>query len=150
MGQRKSFFKLGLIIGAVSGALGGLFLAPKKGEELRADAKKRYLELKRLMEEKGVEEKVKRIYGKVTKATKSHYHQVRKDLISKLAALREGIDEIDKEKYLKIVDEVLTNIKKKPRKTSQKAIVQLKKSLVNDWRLLGTKIALKEKTEGKE
>lgn len=150
MGQKRSFFKLGLIVGAIGGALGGLFFAPKKGKELRADAKKRYLELRELMKEKGVDEKVKKIYGEVTKTTKDHYQRVHKELVLRLSALKEGIDAIDKKKYSEIVDEVLANIKKEPGKTSQRAIVKLKQSLKEDWQLLSTKISLREKTEGKQ
>ena len=150
MERKKSSFRWGLIIGMISGALGGLFFAPKKGKELRADAKKRYLELRKLMEEKGVDEKVKKIYGKVTKTTKDHYRQIHKELVLKLSALKEGIEAIDKKKYSKIVDEVLTHIKKEPKKTSQKAIAKLRKSLTEDWQLLSTKISLREKTEGKK
>ena len=45
MAQKKSHFGIGMAVGAVAGAVAGLFLAPKAGKELREDAMKMYKKL---------------------------------------------------------------------------------------------------------
>jgi len=148
--KKHSWLSFSFISGVILGGLGGLFFAPKQGRELRRETREKIKEVQAILKEKGVNEKVKKIYGEATKETKKQYQRVRKDLVLRLSALEKGISEIDKGKYLEIVDEVLANLKKEPKKTSQKALVKLKKSLRDDWQLLSTKIVLKEKTEGKK
>ena len=40
MVSKKSKFGIGLVLGALGGALAGLFLAPKSGKQTQSDAKK--------------------------------------------------------------------------------------------------------------
>lgn len=136
--NKPSGFGLGLVIGAVGGALAGLFLAPKSGKALRKDAKKKYNELVKLLKDKEVDKKVKQIYGKVTVEGKKLYLEVKEELAVALANLKESIEDIDRDTYVEKVDEVVKNLQKTS-KGSVDTAKKLKDELVKDWEKLEKK-----------
>lgn len=94
--KKKSRFGLGLLIGALGGAL----LAKKYGKE-----------------------------------TKELYQKAVREVQKRLTELRGKVTEIDKEKYLKLVDGVVSDLKKTT-KHSAKTLKNLKDNLVSDWNKL--------------
>lgn len=131
--RRSSNFGIGLIIGAIGGALAGMFLSPKSGKAMRKDAKKKYDELMKLMKEKEVDKKVKSIFGKVTAETKKLYEEVKEELATGLTDLVEKVQEVDKSAYLKKVEETVGKLKSPISKQSVGAAKKLKDSLSKDW-----------------
>jgi gas vesicle protein len=107
----NSFFK-GLATGAIVGAVAGILLAPKSGEETREDIKK-------IAE--NIKEKATDVYsearGKVEKKVKS------------LKALGEKIDE---KKYSSLVSEIVDEYKSKDVLSSD-AAKKLGTQLKKDW-----------------
>ncbi len=133
--NKSSKFGLGVLIGAVTGALAGIFYAPKSGEKTRQEFKKKIDELQELMKEKEVDKKVEKIFGKVTDESKRLYWKTQDELIETLAQLKEKADQIDKEKYLKAVDQVVEKFRKET-KASVKTVNELKKRFINEWQKL--------------
>ena len=136
--KTSSKFGLGLLVGALAGALAGVFYAPKSGKQNRKEAAKKFEELKKKLAEMDLEKKVKDIFGSVTSETKELYFTAATDLLGKVADLRERVDKIDKEKYQKLVEEVIEDFKQRS-KQSVDTVNKLKKHLLVDWNKLFNK-----------
>lgn len=91
---KKSRFGLGLLIGAIGGAL----VAKKYGKE-----------------------------------TKKLYQKAAKEIQKRISHLRKRTEKIDKTKYQKMVDEVVSDLKKTT-KHSADTLSKLKGFLVEDWK----------------
>lgn len=127
MNDKKSKFGLGVLIGTIIGGITALFLSPKSGEENREIVVKKVQELKKLLEEKEVDTKVKEIYGEVNEEAKDIYFKVKDWLIEELSQLKEKVEEIDKEKYEKAVQKVLKRVKKDIEESKKPFIVLAKR-----------------------
>lgn len=106
MSQKSTKLGLGLIVGAVGGAIAGLFLAPKAGKELRKDAQKLYDEIS-----KNPEAAVKEIFGKVTEESMQLYSKVQKEVSAGLGMLSENYKTLNTEKYKEVVKQAVDNVK---------------------------------------
>ncbi len=87
-------FGLGVIIGAIIGALAGLFLAPKSGKELKEDVAKGVDELKRKYKsgelQKEIKREISRRVGEIKgRVTQSQYAQIVDEVIGKMRKSRE-------------------------------------------------------------
>ena len=138
MADQKSSFGLGVLFGAVVGGLTAFFLSPKSGKENREDVAKKVQELKKLLEDSHLDERVKEVYGEVSKEAKMCYVQTKVLLIKKLAELKEKVHEIDKKKYMEIVDEVVLEFKKESKHT-EKIVAKLREQLESDWKKITKK-----------
>lgn len=133
--KKVSHFGLGLLIGALGGALAGLLYAPKSGKENRKEASKRLKDLQKMFSEKEIEKKAKQIFGKATSETKELYLHTTKALLEKLNDAKDKVGSIDKKKYQKLVDDVVSDFKKQT-KQSGDVVKKLKNLLVSDWKKL--------------
>lgn len=106
------FFMAGLL-GALAGAVGGLLLAPKSGKETREDIAKLALQISKKVKTEASETKlrVKDVYGKATEEAVRKYNEIKSAIVSKIATVKNAGMEIDKEKYGKVVDEVVADFK---------------------------------------
>jgi len=113
MSKKSGKFILAGLIGAMTGAIGGLLLAPQSGEKTRADIVKlaKDIQSKVVSEGKETSAKVKDIYGKVSSEAVAKFEEVKKAVIDKVAAVKLAGKEIDKDKYGMIVDEVIVDFK---------------------------------------
>ena len=130
--DKKSRFGLGLLVGTVLGGLTALFLSPKSGKENREMVIKMVKELKKDIEKLEIDLKVREIWGEVSEEGEKIYRKARKDLLKKLDLLQDKWDELDKEKYMKMVEEVVEGLKKEMPKAADK-VMELKESFVKDW-----------------
>ena len=122
--QKKSKFGLGVLLGTIIGGITALFLSPSSGKENREVVAKKIEELKKILEEEKVDEKLKEIYLKA------------KDwLVEELEQLKNTVENIDYEKYQKAVNKVIVRVKKETKKGS-KEVEKLKKQLLNEWEKL--------------
>jgi gas vesicle protein len=120
--QKKSRFSLGVLFGTLIGGLTAFFLSPKSGKENREAVVKKIEELKKILKEEKVDEKIKEVYAKA-----------KVWLIEELAQLKEAVKNIDYEKYEKAVDKVIIRVKKETKKGA-KEIEKLKKQLLKEWK----------------
>jgi len=130
--KKPSKFGLGFLIGSVLGGLTGLFLAPKTGEQMRKEAVKKIIQLKKVLKQKELDKKIKEIFGEVSQEGKSVLERIKKEIINHLNQLKEKIDKIDKEKYLKTIDEVFKKVQKETKKEI-KHLEKIKKHLLDKW-----------------
>ena len=108
--QKSSNFGFGLILGALGGALAALFLTPTTGEENRKKAKALYEDLKKQIEEGKWDEKAKELYGDVSEEGKRLYAEVSVEVSKKLGELKDQVEDFDKEKFQKYVEETVKNV----------------------------------------
>lgn len=133
--QKSNKFGIGLAVGAILGGIAALFLTPTTGEENRKLVAKKIKELEKLLADEHLDEKVKEIFGEVTDEAKDLYLKAKKEIIKKLAELKETIESIDKKKYEEVVRETV-DILKKEAKHGGKEMEKLKEELMNEWKKL--------------
>jgi len=133
--KKSSKFGLGLLLGTVIGGITALFLSPNTGEENREIVAKKINELRKLLEEKEVDKKVKEIFGEVTEEAKNLYMRAKEELIEALARLKESIENIDREKYMSVVEDVMKKVQKET-KREVKQLEKLKNHLLEEWNKL--------------
>lgn len=129
MTERKSNLGLGIIIGAAIGAVTALFISPKTGKEMRKVAGKKIKKLKKMLDEGELQERITYMYGEVTDESMRIYREARTQLIKKIDAVKE---EIDDKKYAELVDEVIEQFKTQATVAKDK-LVTLKGQLMDEW-----------------
>ena len=118
----------------MAGALGGLLLAPKSGKETREDIAKAAKEISDSMKTKteDTKDRVRDVFGNVSTDAQNKYNETRMAVIDKVAALKNAGQEIDKERYAEIVDEVLGNFKDDFR-SAKANISRMANYMKKDW-----------------
>ena len=107
----RSFFS-GLVFGLAAGAVAGILLAPKSGEETREDLKKFAVDLGEKISDK--------------------YTQVKAEVEKRLTELKATGKDIDWNVYKSMVNEVLNEFRKDGEVTAEVA-EKMGKQLGNDW-----------------
>ena len=115
----ESFFK-GLIFGALGGAIAGILLAPKSGEETRED--------------------IKKLAGDIKDKAVDTYEKARAEVEKKIEQVKKAGEKIDEEKYKKIVAEVVDEFKRDAQVSSSSA-KQLGEQLRSDWAMIKKSLA---------
>lgn len=133
MASKGKFFMAGLL-GAVAGAIGGLLLAPQSGKKTREDiaemANKIAKQVKTGVEE--TEERAKEVFGEVNKAAVDKYKAIKATVVEKVAAVKTAGGEIDKDKYMGIVENVVCEFKDDLSATKNGAL-KMASQLKKDW-----------------
>lgn len=113
MAKSTGKFFLAGMLGAVAGAIGGLLMAPKSGKETREDIMNLAVELSKKVQTEATETKtrVKEVFGKATEEATMKYDEIKSSVVAKVAAVKTAGEEINKEKYAKIVDDVVSEFK---------------------------------------
>jgi gas vesicle protein len=134
MSKSAGKFLLAGVIGAIAGAVGGLLLAPQSGKKTREDlvelAKKLSKQVKVGAEE--TEEKVKEVFGNANIVAIEKYKEIRSAVVDKIVAVKSAGQEIDKEKYGMIVEDVVSEFKEDLSATKTGAI-KMAAQLKKDW-----------------
>lgn len=133
MSKTGKFFLAGML-GAVAGAVGGLLLAPQSGKKTRQEIADLAEEITNKVKTKADEtkEQVMDIYGKYTEEGKAKYLEIKDAVASKVATVKTAGENIDKEKYGKVVEDVVADFKddlEATKDSSAKIVNYLKK----DW-----------------
>jgi gas vesicle protein len=131
--QPGSFFLAGLL-GAVAGAVGGLLLAPQSGKATRKDIVKLANDISKKIKTESVETKnrVKEVFGNVTDGAVAKYNEIKDAVVAKLAALKTAGTAIDKDKYAKVVDDVVAEFKS-DFEDSKSGATKIASYLKKDW-----------------
>jgi gas vesicle protein len=130
--QKKSRFGLGLLIGSIIGGITALFFAPKSGKELREDVKKKMRELEKLLEEKELDKKAKKMVEELSEEAKVWYEKAKTWLIEELAQLKKEVENINWQDYQKAVAKIISRLKKEAKKEG-KEIEAIRKKLLKNW-----------------
>lgn len=133
--QKANKFGLGLAVGAVLGGIAALFLTPTTGEQNRKLVADKIKELEKLLAEEHLDKKVKEIFGEATTEAKELYLKAKKEVIKRLAELKETIESIDKKKYEEVVKETVEILKKEAKRESHE-MEKLKEELLSEWKKL--------------
>lgn len=133
MSKTGKFFLAG-VLGAVAGAVGGLLFAPQSGKKTRQEiadlAEEITLKIKTKADD--TRDQVKDIYGKYTEEGKAKYLEIKDTVVNKIAAVKTAGEELNKEKYGKVVEDVVADFKddlEATKDSSTKIVAYLKK----DW-----------------
>ena len=136
--KKSSKFGIGMLIGTVLGGLAALFLSPTTGEENRELVAIKVKQLEKLLEDAELDKKVQHIFGETTQEVKDVYVKAKKEIIKKLAALKEAVESIDKAKYEKVVHETVDLLKKEVKREGHE-MEKLKEELLKEWKKLEPK-----------
>lgn len=134
MSKNKGGFFLAGVLGALAGVVGGLLLAPQSGKETRKAISLLASELsKKIKTNLGeTEDRVKDVYGKVTDEAMMKYNGIRNTVVTRIASVKTAGEEINKEKYGKVVDEVVADFKSDFESTKNGA-AKIATYLKKDW-----------------
>lgn len=136
--NRKSKFGLGVILGAAAGAVAGLFLAPKSGKENRKMVSKKIAEIRKIIEEKEVDKKVKQIFGDSSKASQELFLKTKDEMADRLGKLNVALSAVDRTKYTKMVSNVVERVKEN-KDLPENTWDNLKKYLSEDFKKIQEK-----------
>ena len=130
--SNKSKFGLGVALGTVLGGIAAFFLSPNSGKENRKMVAKKVKELEKLLEDKNVDQIVKDIFGNVSEESTKVFLQAKKELIKRIAELKETIENVDKEQFMEMVDDVVKKVQSEA-KHEAKEMTKLKEHLLKEW-----------------
>lgn len=130
MGKTK--FGAGLVLGALLGSAAAFFLSPKTGKENREMAKKKLAEWKKRYEGKSAEEIAKEIFGSASVEGKKLYMRAQDEMNKNLDKIKKSADEIDQEKYVSVVKDVIGRLQEEKEATKER-LGKLQQYLVDRW-----------------
>lgn len=130
--NKSSKIGLAVAVGAIAGGLAALFLSPKSGKENREMAKAKFAELKTMVEEKKLQALIKDIYGSATVEGTKLYKTAMKDVQGRLTEIQDTVGEIDQEKYMALVLDVVEKLKTE-KDASQDRVAKLQDYLMKRW-----------------
>jgi gas vesicle protein len=143
--QKSSNFGVGLLLGAIGGALATLFLTPSTGEESRTQARKLYNTLKKHIEDGKLDEKAQELFGDITEEGKRLYTEVSIQVSKKLETLKDEAGEFDAERFQKFVQDTVKQVGEKVRATIPQ-MEKLTSSIVAHFDTVEKKTAKAKKT----
>lgn len=146
MAKNKGLFgTLTFLIGLIFGGLITLIFSTDEKGEMRESLKDRVGDLKAKLKEVSETERIKTIYGNVSKEATARYRQAKNLLIDKLALLKTSLKDVDQDKYKKVVNEVIAQLKEDGSMTATE-LKKLGSYLAQDYHKLVSKSVKKSKT----
>lgn len=130
--DKKVSLKTGLLIGAVLGGVAAYFLTPRTGKENREMAAQKLKELQKMLKDKDIDDIVKEIYGKASDEGKKAFISARNDISERLADMKETIGDVDKGKYVELVDDVIARLQKEG-DMAKDHVMKLQDYFLNRW-----------------
>jgi gas vesicle protein len=140
MAKDSSKMGLGLVVGMVLGAIGGIFLAPKSGKENRDAVAKKFGEMKDAMESGEMREKVQEVFGDLSDESVRLYTNAREGVLKGI----EEVKNMDGDDYARMVQNVIDKVKEGSKVHGDK-LMKLKEQLVKDWPLMKEEVETKKK-----
>lgn len=139
--QTGKFFLAGLF-GAVAGAVGGLLLAPQSGKKTRQQIANLAADIALSVKTKAddTRDQIKDIFGKYSDEAKAKYQAIKEGVTNKVAEVKTVTGEINKEKYGKIVEEVVADFRNDFENTKDGA-TKMVNYLKKDWEKIKKAIA---------
>jgi gas vesicle protein len=126
--QKNSKMGLGLVLGVVLGAIGGVFLAPKSGKENREAAAKRIGEVKELIESGEMKKKIEEVFGEISEESVRVYNNALEEVMNRV----EKMKTMTAEDYAEVVQTVIDKVKEGTKIGSDK-MLKLKDQFIEDY-----------------
>lgn len=106
-------FAVGAVVGLAAGATAMFFLAPRSGKASRKMVAHRIEEIKDYTQDatEEINRRVKEVFGEVNDITKALYGDARKLWTKQVKTLNTSWDQIDKDKYNEMIDNVMVSLK---------------------------------------
>ncbi len=138
------------LVGAAAGVLGGLLFAPKSGKETREEIA---LLGERLVKQFKLstletEKRVRDVFGNAGKKAKNNYKKIRKEVVARVVEVKKAGESIDKERYTKIVEDVVDSFKE-DFSASKTGAQKLANYLKKDWDKIRSAVVSPEPTKKK-
>lgn len=130
--NKSNNFGLGVVFGALVGAVTALFLTPTTGEENRKKALEMYEKVKQMVQEGEIEEKAKELFGDVTEEGMRLIAEVRSEILTRLDEVKSDINTFDKAKFTKYVEETVATVGDRV-KASTHEMDKLKENIVSKF-----------------
>ncbi|MFA9289085.1 MAG: YtxH domain-containing protein [Weeksellaceae bacterium] len=147
--NKSSKLGLAVAVGAIAGGLAAFFLSPKSGKENREMAKVKFDELKRMVEEKKLQGVMKEIYGTATAEGTRLYKTAMTDVQGRLTEIQDSVGEIDQEKYMALVLDVVEKLKTE-KDATQDRVSRLQDYLLGRWDDMQMMVEKDAKKTGKD
>jgi gas vesicle protein len=128
----SSKFSLGLILGALSGALAAFLLAPASGEENRKKAKIALQKAKNMLDEGTADDAVKAMFGEVSAEGARLLSETKIALTTKVDELKDQLEDFDKVKFTKFVTETVQSVNEQV-KAGSGYVEKLTAALLEKW-----------------
>lgn len=114
MAQREAGWGFFFLMGALFGAVMVLFFGTDDEGNIKEPVRRKVVEGKEQVKEVKAKtvDPVVEVFGEKTKEAKEAFEKATEAMDKKLAAMKKSLEEIDREKYVKLVNEVLAELKK--------------------------------------
>jgi hypothetical protein len=130
-----------LLLGAALGYAASLFLSPETRAKHRVELERKSRELKDILTDPDERERIREIFEENTDQAHTMYTHTKARLVTFLAGIRGGLQEIDKQKYVQAVDKALTELKKDG-ELPKKQLDRLRKYLTEDYQKIKDAVTL--------
>ncbi|NTU72754.1 YtxH domain-containing protein [Candidatus Roizmanbacteria bacterium] len=131
-------FGVGLLIGAVAGAVAGILFAPKSGKENREMMAQKAREMKDKFQEKWesgeIQEKARKVFGEVSDRSIQMYREANREMHARVNQMRN----MSYDEYKDIVTDVVENVRKGANGTTEQ-MKKLYEGLIAEWGTVKTK-----------
>lgn len=135
-------FLSGIAVGVAISVL----IPPKVKEDAQHTVEEKAAQLKKLLTDPEERARIKDIFGEVTADTRHKYADVKDSLVSSLASMKGGWDQIDKQKYLYLISDMMEELKSEKTLTLRQ-IAKLKNYLQDDYTKLNSSDSLDSMNE---
>lgn len=122
-------FGLGLMFGALVGAVTALFLTPTTGEQNRKRALEMYESMKKMVQDGEIEDKARELFGDVTEEGMRLIAEVRSEILTRLDEIKTDVEAFDEQKFTKYVEDTVATVGERV-KASAKDVEKLKNNIV--------------------
>ena len=142
MSEKSGFYQglfTGTLVGGLLGAGLAFFLSPKSGPENRKMVADKALQLRdQVMEARDdFADTVEVIFGEVNRATMNLYADARELFARQLETFQDSWDDIDRDKYMEMVDKVMGALSKN-KKNDPTYLEKLKTYWTKNWKKISS------------
>ena len=133
--SKKNNLGLAFLIGAAAGAVATLFMPDKQREQSKKFIQDKAKKINEKLREVDQIDTALKVFDSKSKEAVGHIENARDMLVDQLSKLKGTVDEIDKDKYSEVVNQVVNQLKK----TANLTTIQIKKLttyLENDYKKL--------------
>ncbi len=129
------------LIGGIAIGLGlSMLLTPEQREKARKKVQAGAQELRKLLTDPAERERIRDIFGDVTAESRQKYMAVKDQLITTLGDLKDGWQDIDKQKYFYLVGDIIDDVRTE-QKLTVRQLNKLRKYLEDDYSKLRHDVA---------